>query len=369
MASGATDAIPGDPGTDAHRFGVRCSRCGRTQPHDRQPPVSQWPYCVYCASPLDLVRWVALPPPGLGPAPRVRRVTAPYGGPPRYGLVHPEWGFPPIARLRVDDVADPVTARRPAVPAPMLRRRCTAAISLALAATLGALAAAAAESWRFALLLRGRTEVLPASLVGSSDAAVAIASLAAAIVSALALLAGAGAVAACYRAAAERAGLRPARSPGDIMARFLVPGWNLYGAGQIVVEVIRLVFRPVRGIGRPAPRWVRRVVAGCWLAWAGSGVLAAVLVVLAIVPAMPWSVTYGNQTAANLVEAHVLLDVVAAVAALLFAVTLAAVRREWSGGRPGTGRWSVAQPASTARNRQKGPASSATGGGQSSADL
>jgi hypothetical protein len=154
---------------------------------------------------------------------------------------------------------------------------------------------------------------------------------------------------ACYRAAARRAGVQPARTAGQVAARFLVPGWNLFGAGQIVVEVMHLVFRPVRGIGRAAPRAARRVVACCWIAWAGAGVLATALAVLAILPA--WGASYSNQTAANLVEVHIVLDLVAAAAALLSAVTLALLRNEWVGERPGRRRrWVVAQAVSTARN-------------------
>jgi hypothetical protein len=224
---------------------------------------------------------------------------------------------------------------------------------MALAAFLACLAAAGAEAWRFGLLLRGRTEVLPARLVRASDAAVVVASLAALLLGAAAILAAAGAVAAGYRAAAERSGERPARSSGQIAARLLVPGWNLYGVGQIALEAMRLIFRPVDGVGRYAPRWVRRVVAWYWIAWAASGALAAVLLFLALLPALPWGIEYSNQTAANLVEAHVALDIVAALAALLGAVTLAALRNEWFGGRPARRHtWTVAQPASTARNRQ-----------------
>jgi hypothetical protein len=335
-------------GADAHRFGVRCSRCGRTQPPDRQPTVERWPYCVYCAAPLAVQRWVAAPPAGLGPPPRLRRTAAAYQGPPRYGLLHPGWGFPPIARLRTPE---PTTeASGESVFTAALGRRFTAAISLALAVFLVGLAAAASETWRFALLLRGRTEVLPARLVRASDFAVGMTSLAALVLTALAVPAFAAAMVACYRAAARRAGLQPARTAGQVAARFLVPGWNLFGAGQIVVEVVHLVFRPVRGIGRAAPRAVRRVVACCWITWAGAGVLATALAVLAILPA--WGASYSNQTAANLVEVHIVLDLVAAAAALLSAVTLALLRNEWVGERPGRRRkWVVAQAVSTARNQ------------------
>jgi hypothetical protein len=342
------EATDGSENVDAHRFGVRCSRCGRTQPPDRQPSVSRWPYCVYCAAPLAVQRWVAMPPAGGGPALRVRRPAASYHGPPRYGGRHPGWGFPPIARLRSPDPSPGAVAGHAGFDA-ALGRRFTVTIGLALAVFVVALAAAGSESWRYALLLRGRTEVLPATLVRASDFAVGATSLAAVLLSAAALLAFAVTMVACYRAAAWRAGVHPARSAGDIAVRFLVPGWNLFGAGQIVVEVMHLVF-PVRGVGRVAPRGVRRVVAWCWIAWAGAGALAAALAVLSMLPM--WGVTYSNQTAANLVEAHIVVDLVAAAAALLSAVTLALLRAEWTGERPGRARkWVVAQPISTPRNR------------------
>lgn len=350
----------------AHPFGVRCSRCGRTQPPDRVPAVTQWPYCVFCAAPLALHRWVAAPPPGLGPAPRVHRVDAPYLGPPGYGAVHPTWGFPPVARLRV-----PVPSAGAVGSGRSLRIRFVAAIGLTLSAFVVCLAAAGAEAWRFTLLLRGRTEVLPARLVRASDAAVWLASLAAVVVVVAALAAVAVAMAGCYGAAAHRAGLRPARGAQDIAARFLVPGWNLYGAGQIVIEAMNLVFRPVRGIGRRPPRWLRRAVVWCWGAWVFAGVLATVLVVWGIWPVTPWGGPLGNQVAANLVEAHILLDVVAAIAAFLAAVVLAALRREWFGGRPGRAeKWTVAQPLSTAGNRRRERRGPSGGSGErDSADL
>jgi hypothetical protein len=49
---------------------------------------------------------------------------------------------------------------------------------------------------------------------------------------------------------------------------------------------------------------------------------------------------------------HIVLDLVAAAAALLSAVTLALLRNEWVGERPGRRRrWVVAQAVSTARNQ------------------
>jgi hypothetical protein len=147
----ATDPLGGS--ADTHRFGVRCARCGRTQPPDRRPPIAHWPYCVFCAAPLPVQRWVAMPPLGLGPAPRVRRVSLPYAGPPRYGALHPAWGFPPVARLREHDPLPGEDSARPVSDA-SLGRRLTAAVSLALATFLACLAAGPAGGWRVPLRRR-----------------------------------------------------------------------------------------------------------------------------------------------------------------------------------------------------------------------
>lgn len=390
------EAVPTSTGSEqgpgahveADNFGVRCSGCGRTQPPDRQPTVMRWPYCVYCAAPLSMTRWVASPPAGLGPAPRIRRVEMPYLGPPRYGAVHPGWGFPPVAQLR-DDIGDSnsvvggsgagnggvdgsdngigndsvggnrvgsAAAREAArqLSEASLGHRLSAAISLTLATGVTCLASAAAEGWRFSLLLRGRTEVLPAKPVQASDAVVMVTSIAALVLAVLAVLASVAALSALYRASANHVNLRPARGPGAIAARLIVPVWNLYGAGQIIVEVVHLVFRPVDGIGRGTPRWMRRLVRVCWAAWVLNGAVVAAIAVFSFVPSLPWRLGKSDQFAVNLVEAHMTLNVLAAVTAILFAVTLAALRNEWFGGRPGRrSKWTVSAPVSTARNRQE----------------
>lgn len=378
-----------EPGLGTNPYGVRCSRCARTQPPDRAPTVARWPYCIYCAAPLRRTRWVAHPPAGLGPAPRIRRLDAPYAGPPRYGLHHPAWGFPPVAKLRgrggdfgtgaTSGSDDPTHGGRDDLPrggsddlprggsgemsaaderamrrsGAALARRCSAAISLTLATALTCFAAAAAEGWRFALMLRGRTEVLPGRPVRASDAAVVVSSAGALVLAVCAVAASAIALLGLYRAAASRLDLRPVRSGGDIAARFFVPGWNLYGAGQIVVEVMQLVFRPVGGFGRTAPRWMRVLVRSGWVAWIFNGLATAVILVFSVFPALPWGLGHSNQFAANLVEAHAALNLIAGVTAVLFAVILAALRTEWFGSRSAhQSKWVVAQPVSSAANRQ-----------------
>lgn len=350
--SGLAGGAPAGPPPDADRFGVRCPRCGRTQDAGRQPAVRQWPYCQYCSAPLLVATWVAVPPPGAGSAPRVVRMDPPYAGPPRYGPYHPGWGFPPVARLHAP-ASEPGAGEpddgRPA------GRWLSAAIVLLLSAGLTCAAAAAAETWRFVLLLRGRTVVLPAVTVRASDAAVLVTGVAAGLLGTLSMLAAAAAARALYHTVTVAHGLLAARSGASITARLLVPGWNLYGVGQILVELLGLVFRPGRG-GRAAPRPVRRLLVACWACWAVNGLVGLCLVALQFVVALPGRFGDSQQVAANLVQAHIALDVIAAITAVLFAVQFAVLRREWWG-EPAAmrARWTVAPPVATPRNRQ-GPA-------------
>lgn len=274
--------------------------------------------------------------------------------------------------------------------------------------------AACGEAFRYVLLVRGRTRVLPAGQVVFSDALVVAAgwgSLLLALATALAFL---PAVARTGAWAAHRAGVGPMRSPLQRLWWMAVPGWNLYGAGVVVSEidaVLRMAApvaestpgdrlrwqsgrlpdvpvpamptavptpagepavgsaavppadlqegtqpgtkggrrrsarerwagrlttrawsarvlpgrRPVGGPddGGPAPRPVHRapsrLIGWWWAAWVVSGLLALVTV--------GWRLRAGSlQARADLVELHVLVDVVAAVCAALTAV----VARSWS---------------------------------------
>jgi hypothetical protein len=85
----------------------------------------------------------------------------PYLGPPSYA-VPPRWGIPVRAwrRERQQVRVDPLTRAR------ALARQ-TSALLITVAAL--ALIAAAAESWRYALLLQSRTATLSAATVGTSD--------------------------------------------------------------------------------------------------------------------------------------------------------------------------------------------------------
>lgn len=347
---------------DEARFGVRCPQCARTQPgqpatpafagQPGQPryaglPTSQ--HCVYCGATLAVTRWVATPPPGLGPPPRVRRIARPYTGPPSYGPSHPPWGFPPVAKRL------PVSELHP-VPAPPLRLTAVAMVA-AFATGLACLLAAGAEAWRYGLMLTGRFEVLPARPVSLNAALVTASSWVSLGLAALALLVATRAMQVWSVAAAGRAGVLPPRSPGAIAARMLIPGWQLYGAGQVVVEVRELIRAGITGpwsdADRDGARGGTALLAAAWCAWLLNGLLALTVGGISLLPLFSERWAASNQLAANLVLLHAALDVLAALVAMLAGVVLGRLRTEWRGGRALRYEgWLVAQPASTARNRR-----------------
>lgn len=308
-----------------------------------------------------------MPPAGLGPPPRTIRIPARYAGPPRYGPWHPTWGFPPVAKLRPAPGSPEAVVAANAeigrsghgvvVDARSVRRWLTAAVVTVVVAGVACAVAAVAEAKRFALLLDGRAAVLPAGAVRASDIAVAFAAAAALLCGVIALLTGVAAACRLYRAAVAEHGMPPARSDGQIAARLLVPGWNVYGVGQIVTELIALVFSPLRGRGRVAPRAVRRLLAACWSTWALGGLLGVGVVVASLLAALPGRWAGSLQAAANLVEAHVVLDALAGLTAVLFAALIAVLRREWCGARvTRQATWTIAPPASSPRNQRPVPA-------------
>ena len=314
---------------DERRFGVRCPRCARTQ-----PPSPQTAYrCAYCGAPLPVRRWMAHPPPGLGPARTARLVRRPYQGPPGYGAAHPRWGFPPVI-WRSATVGGAAPAGRARV------RGLRPVTMLSWLAAIACVVAAGAEGWRFALLLAGRTEVLPGGPVRASDLLVLAAGVTALVLGAVTALAALPVLTTLHRVAAVRAGRRPARSAAAVLARLVVPGWNLYGAGLVLLEIDRSVRRP----GQRRRRAGRLTVPLWWLAWVLNGMLVLAALIMAF-----WR---SNQLMADTVEMHVAIDLAGAAVAGLFAVALARFDRALN--RPGEHRyagWSVRQPESTARNR------------------
>jgi hypothetical protein len=305
--------------------GVRCLRC-----HIVQPPIPPGHFtCVACGAVLPLQRWVAHPPPGApGPARKKRPSTASPGGPPSYRFGHPRWGFPAVVWRPAPTGPEP--AGPP--PSPLLRR----AAWLAWLTAAAALVAAGAELWRFLLMIDGRTRVLSATEVATSDALVAAVSVA---VLAFAILTAAIAVTALIRThrwAAVASGRAPSRSAGAVAARLLVPGWNAYGAGQILVEIDTLL--GPRDENRPRAA-ASRLVLLWWFSW----IVNAVLVVVALGRGLGGSL----QAVADTVELHIAVDLSALLVAGLGALVLRGFARLMDGPRLRPNKWVVQPPAPT----------------------
>lgn len=301
---------------------VVCPRCRFRQPDTGRAR------CGNCGYPRT--RWVAHPPPG---APRPRPAPAsrpPYAGPPSYRGQHPRWAFPPVVWQEADPAPDPT---RRGDPAGGLR----VAAGLAIATAVLALIAAAAELWRFSLLLQGRTKVLPGTTVRASDLFVAAAGASVAVFGLAALLAAVVAVTRTYPVAARRRGLAPARSTPAVLARLLVPGWNLYGAGQIATEIDRLLTAEDAPADRPG-RASRLTIL-----WWGSWVLSAVLMLSALARGLGGSL----QAIADTVELHILVDLAGAVSAGLGAAVLLRFARRLRRRPPIPTGWIVQAPAPT----------------------
>jgi hypothetical protein len=99
-----------------------------------------------------------------------------------------------------------------------------------------------------------------------------------------------------------------------VLARLLVPGWNLYGGGQIVTEIDRML--GAARAGEPAPDGPRasRLTVCWWLSW----ILSAALTAAALVRGLGGSL----QAIADTVELHIAVDLAAAVCAGLGAAML-----------------------------------------------
>lgn len=186
---------------------------------------------------------------------------------------------------------------------PSVLRLRTAGYLLLLTCAL-AVAAAGAETWRFLLLLRGRTEVLSGPVVAASDATVTIAGSLATV---SALITAAVLVPAFVRLhgeAARRGASEPGRPAASVLARLVVPGWNLYGVGLVAGEVDGLLTRPHGG----RPR-ISRLVLAWWMSWVTDGVLVLV--------ALGRAFGRSEQAMADTVELHIAVDLVGGLVALL----------------------------------------------------
>lgn len=226
----------------------------------------------------------------------------------------------------------------PSPSAPALRRASWPAAALGLVALL----AAAAEAWRFALLLRGRDEVLDGGLVQRSDAAVAATSVAALALGVLTAVLAVPALVKAHAEAAARRGRAPSRPGAAVLARLVVPGWNLYGAGQIVAEIDGTLAAPASSPPASSPSARPRpsgITIAWWLAWVANGVLVA----LVLARGFGGSV----QAIADTVELHVAVDLSAAAAGILGAVMLRRFAAGFTGARAAHQGWQVQPPPPT----------------------
>ena len=236
---------------------------------------------------------------------------------------------------------DPAPADRPLDPGPGLRR----GTWLAVLAAAAALLAAGAEIWRFVLMLQGRTLVLNGTVVRASDMVVAAAGILAPLTALIALIYAVPVLTRTNAAAARRQGRAPSRTLQAVAARVLIPIWNIYGAGQIVTEIDRML--PTRpspvdaaddDLADRPPR--ASVLTLCWwLAW----VVSAVLVVVTLARGLGGSL----QAIADTVELHIAVDLSAAVVAVLGAAMLSRFRRLLTAPKNVFENWIVQPPAPT----------------------
>ena len=222
---------------------------------------------------------------------------------------------------------------------------------LAALTGVACLVAAAGEGWRFALMLRGRTWVLSGTAVRASDALLSWSSAAALLLAVGTAVWAIPNLVALHRGSAVRNGWAPARTGAAVVSRLVVPGWNVYGAGQIVAEIdgelavtADLALTAEVGPARVAPPRPSVLVVVWWASWVLNALLALVTLVSAF-----WRST---QAMANTVEWHIALDLAAALVAGLFAAVLLRFESRWSGRIPDElAGWSVLPPATSAANR------------------
>ncbi|MGX7823668.1 DUF4328 domain-containing protein [Actinokineospora sp. 24-640] len=265
--------------------------------------------------PTPPVRWEATPPPGAYPAPRPARRMA-YLGPPTY-RTPPRWGFPALAWRRPTSIPGVSIPGVGDAPAPPVRVRARATFALTLLWTLAVLSvlAAAAEVFRYTLLLRGRTSALVRDTVVLSDTLVVTAASLALVAALCAVAATLWWFFAARRAAGEQAGYLPARPDRHVLPSLLVPGVNLVVAGSAMAELEHSTLeRPADA--RPSPSGLVRA---WWVVLAVCGALFAVTVL--------WRLRDGVQALADGVLLAAATDLAAAAAAVMTALVVTRLTR------------------------------------------
>ena len=253
-------------------------------------------------------RWVATVPRGV----RVRRRATPgrerpYGGPPAYSSI-PRWGFPALAWRWPTTVPGTATDE----PFTVEKVRLIARNAVAMLSAFAVLAAltAAAEAWRYVLLLRSRSGALTTGTVSLSDTLVIVAAVLAIAMGLLAVIMTLWWLYLARGAAAHLSAQRPARPAWEVLVYLLIPGLNLVLAGAVLAELEHAVLhRPADERPRPS-----RATLVWWAAWVVGGVLFFLTVA--------WRFRDGAQALADDVVLSAACDLMAAVVAVLTASTV-----------------------------------------------
>lgn len=230
-------------------------------------------------------RWIARPPAAV---PRYTDGAAPLrplGPTPGYAVI-PRWGLPELP-------ATPPT--RPDAPLRWATGR--AAVMVTWTASVFLLAAAA-ELWRYVILLRSRDELISPIELWFSDQVLNLLSTAALVVALAAAYCGVDWLLAARQAVFARAGRSDRRTRRWTLLGCLVPVVNLFMPGLFLTELADYM----------SPR-MRVVVRIWWGAWAVSGVMAVV--------SLCWHFTDSVQAQANGVLVSMLTDLVAVAVAVL----------------------------------------------------
>jgi hypothetical protein len=210
-----------------------------------------------------------------------------------------------------------------------------------------ALTAAGGEIWRYVLLLRGRTEFLSGAVVSASDRLVTVAAAATVLAAAVTAIIVVLGLVRLHAGAARRLGLAPSRPPAAVLARLVIPGWNIHGLGVVACEIDSLLSMDRAGAagGRVRPS---RLVLTWWGVWG----INAVLVLVTLVRAFGRS----DQAVADTVELHIWVDLAAAATAVLTALVCRRFRRLLIGPDDGVPAGWLVRPPGPTRGQPRQPA-------------
>lgn len=314
-----------------------CHRCAAAHPVLGRP--MQW--CPRCGGVLSApttqrpvtLRWVAKPPPRESAPPLAKREL---GLTPRYSSL-PRWGLPrgPWA---------PITVPTPPTAAERMKAHAHSARPVLLAATTVLVLAALAELWRYFVLLRSRTELLPARTVAISDSMVLAAGVLAPVVVVIAVIICTLWLIRARAAAATRLERRDPRSPRSVVVAVVVPVWNLVMPGVLLTELERAIDTELERAISTTTSPLSRLLRAWWVSWVVSVLLAAGVWLLRL--------RHTVQAQADGVLLAALSDLVAAGTVVLTYLLVARCTEAISGGtarkRSRHRRWVASVPATAA---------------------